>query len=176
MFEDRYAQIQYDSDNLENVTVKEVRDVPEGKGSLEDVVSEKLRETAEFVQEIVNREKNDTIPGNTGGMAQDWPAGDRGGTFFWKAGAFRPKCILFPRGAFFPGKPCQAGDAFLAGSGLKPGRPLSAKPFLSAGEESLSGKLRPAKALFQPGRLRPAKNAFWPGRVCQPGISSQTGG
>lgn len=113
MFEDRYAQIQYDSDNLENVTVKEVRDVPEGKGSLEDVVSEKLRETAEFVQEIVNREKNDTIPGNTGGWRRIGQPGI-GGDVFLEGWSLPAKMHPFPKGSLLsrealPGRGCLSG-------------------------------------------------------------------
>ena len=121
MFEDRYAQIQYDSDNLENVTVKEVRDVPEGKGSLEDVVSEKLRETAEFVQEIVNREKNDTIPGNTGGMAQDWPAGDRGGRFFGRLEPSGQNASFSQGEPSFQGSPARQGMPFWQDPALSQG-------------------------------------------------------
>lgn len=57
MDDEKYAQIQYDENDLENVTVKEVRNLSEGKYGSEDMVRENLKEIFENVQEMVKKEK-----------------------------------------------------------------------------------------------------------------------
>lgn len=57
MGEEKYAQIQYDGDDLENVTIKEVGDTPKTGSGSGDVALEGIAGIAESVREIVKMEK-----------------------------------------------------------------------------------------------------------------------
>ena len=75
MSEEKYAQIQYDGDDLENVTLKEVGDAPKTENGLGDVAFEGIEGIAESVREIVNMEKEEKDSAMSEAGAYRPPAG-----------------------------------------------------------------------------------------------------